>query len=61
MQNQPANAPLPDEDRDDAAPEQRDDVRHVIDTGLPPGISPDEASDPGGKTPGSSPDSVQGK
>ena len=61
MQNQPANAPRPDKDRDDAVPEQRDDVKHVIDTGLPPGISPDQASDPGARTPGSTPDFVRGK
>ena len=55
------NGTIPDKDRDDAVPEQRDDVKHVIDTGLPPGISPDQASDPGAKTPGSTPDFVRGK
>jgi hypothetical protein len=59
MQNQPANSPRPLKDRDDAVPEQRDDVDHVIDTGLPPGISPDQAIDPGSRTPGSTPDSVE--
>ena len=61
MQNQPANSPRPTRERDDAVPAERDDVEHVIDTGLPPGISPDEAADPGRKTPGSTPDSVHGK
>jgi hypothetical protein len=61
MQNQPANSPRPATKRDDAVPAQRDDVEHVIDTGLPPGISPDQAADPGRKTPGSTPDSVHGK
>ena len=61
MQNQPANTPRPAIDRDDAVPEQRDDVKHVIDTGLPPGINPDEAADPGSQTPGSTPDFGHGK
>ena len=61
MQNQSSNPPRPAADRDDVAPEQRDDVKHVIDTGLPPGINPDEAADPGGQTPGASPDFVRGK
>lgn len=61
MQNQTSNPPRPETDRDDAIPEQRDDVKHVVDTGLPPGISPDEAADPGGQTPGASPHFVHGK
>ncbi|HSU44851.1 MAG TPA: hypothetical protein VLN42_11600 [Casimicrobiaceae bacterium] len=31
--------------------ERGGDVRHIIDTGLPPGISVDEAKDPGAQTP----------
>jgi hypothetical protein len=61
MQNQPANSPRPARDRDEAVPERRDDVRHVADTGLPPGISPGQAAGPGSQAPGSTPGFVRGK
>jgi len=31
--------------------EEGDDLKHIIETGLPPGISEDEAKDPGSQTP----------
>jgi len=61
MQNQQTSTPRPATDRDDVPPQKRDDIEHIADTGLPPGISPDEAADPGNQTPGTTPDFVRGK
>jgi len=42
----------PKKDEPARKPKERGgDVRHIIDTGLPPGISVDEAKDPGAQTP----------
>jgi hypothetical protein len=46
----------PPVDPRDVAPTRRDDIDHISNTGLPPGINEDEAKDPGGKTPGASPE-----
>jgi len=61
MKNPDTDKPRPAVDPRDIAPEKRDDVQHVVDTGLPPGINPEEAADPGKQTPGTSPDFVRGK
>jgi hypothetical protein len=60
MQNEPSGAERPPIDPRDVAPTQRNDVKHVVDTGLPPGIQPEELEDPGGKTPGATPDTRHG-
>jgi hypothetical protein len=42
----------PKKDEPARKPKERGgDVRHIIDTGLPPGINVDEAKDPGAQTP----------
>jgi len=61
MQNQQTGTPDSATDRDDIPPRKRDDIEHIADTGLPPGISPDQAADPGRNTPGATPDSAHGK
>jgi hypothetical protein len=35
----------------DKPPERSGDLRHIVDTGLPPGIDIEEAKDPGSQTP----------
>lgn len=40
MQNEPSNGERPAADPRDIAPTQRNDVKHVVDTGLPPGATP---------------------
>ena len=50
--NQSAPRVPPKKDEPARRPQDRGgDVRHIIDTGLPPGISVDEAKDPGAQTP----------
>jgi hypothetical protein len=61
MQNQQTGTPGSNTSQDDIPPQKRDDIEHIAETGLPPGISPDEAADPGRRTPGATPDSVHGK
>jgi hypothetical protein len=60
MQNEPNSTERPAVDPRDVAPTRRDDVKHVLDTGLPPGIQPEELEDPGAKTPGASPNTRHG-
>jgi hypothetical protein len=61
MQNQQTGTSRPNTDQDNIPPQKRDDIEHITETGLPLGISPDEAADPGRQTPGTTPDSVRGK
>jgi hypothetical protein len=49
VQPSPDNAPPPAEEQTPKAREGA--IRHIIDTGLPPGIRVDEAKDPGAKPP----------
>jgi hypothetical protein len=54
MEQRDKSAPRvpPKKDEPARTPKERGgDVRHIIDTGLPPGISIDEATDPGAQTP----------
>ena len=54
MNDNDRSAPRVPPKKDETArkPKERGgDVRHIIDTGLPPGISVDEAKDPGAQTP----------
>ncbi|HEY0421436.1 MAG TPA: hypothetical protein VGC80_18110, partial [Acetobacteraceae bacterium] len=46
----------PPVDPRDVTPTKRDDIKHIKDTWLPPGISEDAATDPGGKTPEANPE-----
>jgi hypothetical protein len=61
MQNQSSGTARPAVDPRDVAPTRRDDVKQVLDTGLPPGIQPEELEDPGGKTPGANPNTRHGE
>jgi hypothetical protein len=54
MNEKDRSAPRVPPKKDEPARRPKDrggDVRHIIDTGLPPGISVDEAKDPGAQTP----------
>ena len=58
MTDRPKGIPPSPEDIADDERVRRDKgegLRHVLDTGLPPGISVDEAEDPGKSTPPSPP------
>lgn len=61
MQNESSGTERPAVDPRDVAPTRRDDVEHVLDTGLPPGIQPGEMEDPGSKTPGADPNTWHGE
>lgn len=60
MQDENSSTQRPAVDPRDVAPTRRNDVKHVVDTGLPPGIQPEELEDPGGKTPGANPNTRHG-
>ena len=54
MNQQDRSAPRVPPKKEQPAPKPKErggDIRHIIDTGLPPGISVDEAKDPGSQTP----------
>jgi hypothetical protein len=57
MQND--NSKIPDQPardtQDNRKPSQKDSVEHVVKTGLPPGIDPDQALDPGASAPDKGP------
>ena len=47
----PPQDPRKRPDRADRPAERGGDVRHIVDTGLPPGITPDDVIDPGSQPP----------
>jgi hypothetical protein len=54
MTDRTSSAPRvpPEPEKQPEKPKERGgDVRHIVDTGLPPGISVDEAKDPGSQGP----------
>jgi hypothetical protein len=57
MQNN--NSKTPDQSgedtRDNRKSEDKESVKHVAKTGLPPGINPDQAKDPGSSAPDKGP------
>jgi hypothetical protein len=61
MQNESSNTQRPAVDPRDVAPTKRNDLDHIADTGLPPGIQPEELEDPGARTPGATPDYRRGE
>ena len=47
----PPKPPQKRPDREGQPPERGGDVRHIVDTGLPPGITPQDVIDPGAQPP----------